>query len=227
MSTQQPQQPDRYAATARTTASRKNDRLDYDVDAVAAVLDEALTCHVGYVVDGSPVVLPQLHARVGRTLYLHSSTGATLGRLARAGGGVELCVTVTLVDGLVLARSQFNHSLQYRSVIARGRATLVTDPAERAVALAALVEHVVPGRSRQSRPASPKEDAATAVLRLPLVEVSLKARPAGVDDDPADLGLSHWAGVLPVRTTYGAPQPTPDLDPSIPVPQELLDYRRG
>lgn len=218
---------EQYQPTPRTTGSRKADRMDYDVDAVAAVLDEALTCHVGYVMDGDPVVIPQLHVRVGRTLYLHTSTGATLGRLARAEGGVELCVTVTLLDGLVLARSQFNHSLQYRSVVARGRATLVTDPAERAQALAALIDHVVPGRSTQSRPANPKEDAATAVLRLPLIEVSLKARPGGVDDDPNDLGLPHWAGVLPVRTVYGPPQPTPDLAEGIAVPENLVAYARG
>lgn len=217
---------EQYQPTPRTTASRKNDWLDYDVAAVAAVLDEALTCHVGYVVDGAPVVVPQLHARVGQTLYLHSSTGATLGRLARD-GGVELCVTVTLLDAIVLARSQFNHSLQYRSVVVRGRGELVTDPAERAVALAALVDHVVPGRSQDSRTASPKEDAATAVVRLPLVEVSLKVRGEGVDDDPEDLGLPHWAGVVPVRTAFGPAEPAPDLDPAIAVPAAIADYRRG
>ena len=211
---------DRYPPTPRTTPSRSRERVAYDRAAVHAVLDEATVCHVGFVVDGRPVVLPQLHARVGDLLYLHGSTGARALRAA-AGAGLPVCVTVTLVDGLVLARSAFHHSINYRSVVAHGLARVVEDPTEKSAALTAVVEAVVRGRSEHVRGPSPKELAATSVLRLPLEEVSLKARSGPPKDDPEDLGLPYWAGVLPLATVPSAPEPAPDLDPPLPTPEHV------
>jgi nitroimidazol reductase NimA-like FMN-containing flavoprotein (pyridoxamine 5'-phosphate oxidase superfamily) len=218
--------PTGYPPTPRTTPTRLRERADYGQEAVHAVLDEALVCHLGFVVDGEPVVLPTIHARVGQTLYLHGSTGA---RLARSvpDDGIPVCVTVTLLDGLVLARSHFHHSMNYRSVVAHGRATLVRDPAERAEALAAIVEHVAPGRAAVTRGPDAQELAATAVLRLALAEVSLKVRTGPPKDDEPDLELPYWAGVVPVNTSYGPAVPSPDLIPEASeLPEHLRGYRR-
>jgi nitroimidazol reductase NimA-like FMN-containing flavoprotein (pyridoxamine 5'-phosphate oxidase superfamily) len=214
-----------YPATPRTVPTRLRERVSFDPDELHAVLDEALICHLGLVVDGEPLVLPTIHARVGRVLYLHGSTGSRLARMV-GDQGLPVCVTVTLVDGLVLARSQFHHSMNYRSVVIRGRAYLVTDPDEVDLALAAVVEHVVPGRSSASRPAAPRELAATAVLRVPLEEASLKRRSGPPADDPEDLALPHWAGVVPVRTAFGVPQEAPDLAPGLPAPEHVTAYTR-
>jgi len=214
-----------YPPTPRTTPSRNPGRVAYDRATVHATLDEAVVCHVGFVADGRPVVLPQLHARVGDVLYLHGSTGARGMRAAR-GAGLDVCVTVTLVDGLVLARSAFNHSVNYRSVVALGTATVVDDPEEKSVALDALVDAVVPGRSSESRPATPKELAATTVLRLPLEEVSVKVRSGPPIDDEEDLGLPHWAGVLPLATVPGAPVPAPELPAEAEIPEHVRSWGR-
>jgi nitroimidazol reductase NimA-like FMN-containing flavoprotein (pyridoxamine 5'-phosphate oxidase superfamily) len=214
-----------YPASPRTVPTRIRERVGYDRATVHAVLDEAVVCHVGFVADGRPVVLPQLHARVGDRLYLHGSTGARA--LRRAGnGGLDVCVTVTLVDGLVLARSAFHHSANYRSVVALGTATVVTDAAEKSAALAALVDAVVPGRSAASRAPDRRELAATTVLVLPLEEVSVKVRSGPPVDDEEDLGLPHWAGVLPLRTVPGTPEPAPDLTDGIAVPAHVAGWRR-
>ncbi|WP_448616385.1 pyridoxamine 5'-phosphate oxidase family protein [Modestobacter sp. URMC 112] len=210
-----------YPETPRTQASRLRDRVRRDRETVHAVLDEAVVCHVGFVVDGRPVVLPQLHARVGERLYLHGSTGARALRMAE-GAGLEVCVTVTLVDGLVLARSAFNHSINYRSVVAHGTAVVVDDPVEKAAALAALVDDVVPGRSAGSRPPDRRELAATTVLRLDLAEVSVKVRSGPPGDDPDDVALPYWAGVLPVTSVVGDPVPAPDLPAGTAVPGHVL-----
>jgi len=186
------------AAAPQTTPTRNAARVSYDRAAVHAVLDEALICHVGFVADGEPVVLPQLHARVGDRLYLHGSTGARALHAART-GGLPVCVTVTLTDGLVLAGSAFHHSINYRSVVAHGLAYLVDDDAEKHAALTALVEAVAPGRFEHTRPPSRKELAATAVLRLELAAVSVKARTGDPRDDPQDLDLPHWAAGPPDR----------------------------
>jgi nitroimidazol reductase NimA-like FMN-containing flavoprotein (pyridoxamine 5'-phosphate oxidase superfamily) len=209
-----------YPASPRTVPTRLRERVGQDRTTVHAVLDEAVVCHVGFVVDGRPVVLPQLHARVGERLYLHGSTGARALRMAE-GAGLDVCVTVTLLDGLVLARSAFHHSINYRSVVVHGTAYEVTDPEERRTALDALVDHVVQGRSRDSRPASKKELAATAVIRLDLNEVSAKLRTGGVNDEPEDLALPHWAGLVPLRKGYEAPVADPALDPATALPDYL------
>ncbi len=206
-----------YQPVPRTIPTRLRERAEYGADAVNAVLDEALICHLGFVVDGDPVVLPMIHARVGQDLYLHTSTGSRLSRSV-PGEGLPVCVTVTLVDALVLARSQFHHSMNYRSVVVHGRAHLLTDPGQRAEALTAIVEHVLPGRASTSRPGDPRELAATAVLRVPLVEVSLKRREGPPGDDDQDLGLPYWAGLIPVSIQLGPARPAPDLRPGIPAP---------
>ena len=219
---------DAYPPTDRTTPTRLRERVGYDRAAVHAVLDEAVLCHVGFVVDGRPVVLPQLHVRVGDDLYLHGSTVAPALRTA-AQDGLEVCATVTLVDGLVLARSAFHHSVNYRSVVAQGRAALVREEDEKAAVLDALVESVVPGRAAGTRRPGRRGLAAAAVLRLPLREVSLKERSGPPGDDPDDLDLPHWAGVLPLGVRRGAPVPAPELADT-PLPEHVrawVDAGRG
>lgn len=215
-----------YVPTPRTTPTRARERVSYDRELVHSVLDAGYLCHLGFVRDGAPVVLPTLYARAGERLYVHGSTGSRPLRDAgrpevRADGGMPVCVTVTHVDGLVLAKSAFHHSVNYRSVVVHGVARRVTDPQEKRAALDALVDQVVPGRSADSRPANAKELAATAVLRLDLDEVSAKVRTGGVDDEPEDLSLPHWAGVIPVRRQYGTPLPDAALSPGIALPGYL------
>jgi uncharacterized protein len=172
--------------------------------------------------------LPIIHTRVGRNLYLHASKGAHLTRLTTAADdGLPVCVTVTRLDGLVLARSQMHHGLNYRSVVVRGRAKLVTDAAERESALTALIDHIIPGRSAESRPPNAQELAATAVLRIPLEEATLKRRSGMPSDRDEDLALPHWAGVVPVTTTFGAAQPAPEMDPDHPVPEHVRRLSAG
>jgi uncharacterized protein len=213
---------DRYQRTERTRVRRLPERATYDRATVHAILDEGFLCHVGFVVDGQPYVIPTGYARVGDTLFLHGSTGSRLGLRP----GMDVCVTVTLVDGLVLARSAFHHSMNYRSVMAIGRTRPVTDPGEKEVALRALVEHIVPGRSDEVRGGDPRELAATAVLALPLAEVSAKVRTGPPQDDEPDYALPIWAGVLPLALTPGEPAPDPVLDPSIPTPAHVASWSR-
>ncbi|AYV26595.1 pyridoxamine 5'-phosphate oxidase family protein [Streptomyces sp. CJ_13] len=211
-----------YEPTDRTVPSRSRERARYDRETVHSILDQAYLCHLGFIRDGAPVVLPTLFGRVGERLYLHGSTGSRpLLATAKADPGLPVCVTVTHVDGLVLARSAFHHSLNYRSVVVHGTAHQVTDEAERRMALNALVDQVVPGRSADSRPADAKELAATAVIRLDLTEVSAKVRTGGPNDDPEDLDLPFWSGVVPVAPAYGTPVPAADLAPGIAAPDYL------
>lgn len=188
----------------RTTLKRLPERGRHDRETVDAILDEALVCHLGLVdPEGRPFVIPTIHARSGDHLYVHGSPASRA--LRTAAGDVEVCVTVTLVDGLVLARSAFHHSLNYRSVVVYGRATKVTDPDEKDAALEAIVEHVLAGRSAGCRPPDEKELKGTLVLRLPLDEASAKVRTGAPKDDDADLGLPVWAGVVPLRLVAGEP----------------------
>ncbi|MFG2592637.1 pyridoxamine 5'-phosphate oxidase family protein [Streptomyces sp. NPDC048438] len=211
-----------YERTDRTVPSRSRERASYDHETVHSILDTAYLCHLGFVRDGAPVVLPTLFARVGDRLYVHGSTGSRpLRTTGAADAGLAVCLTVTHVDGLVLARSAFHHSINYRSVVVHGIARTVTDPEERRIALDAIVDQVVPGRSTDSRPADAKELAATAVIRLDLDEVSAKSRTGGPNDDPEDLSLPYWAGVVPLAHGYAAPVPSGDLDPSVQVPDYL------
>lgn len=198
-----------YAITPRTTATRLRERMSYDTQLVHSVLDEAWFCHLSFVVDGEPRVLPTLHVRIGDVLYLHGSTGSRplLGAVRAGEDGLPVCVAVTLIDGLVLARSQFHHSANYRSVVAHGRATPVTDPATKSAVLTALVEKIAAGRAADTRPPNARELAQTAVLALPLVEVAAKVRNGPVGDEPEDHALPHWAGIVPLRLAAGVPQP--------------------
>ncbi|WHM39813.1 pyridoxamine 5'-phosphate oxidase family protein [Streptomyces sp. BPTC-684] len=211
-----------YEPTGRTVPTRSRERASYDRELVHGILDEGYVCHLGFVRDGAPVVLPTLYGRIGERLYVHGSTGSRPLRMTgKADPGLAVCLTVTHVDGLVLARSAFHHSINYRSVVVHGIAYEVTDPEERRTALDALVDQVVPGRSYDSRQANAKELAATAVIRLDLNEVSAKVRTGGPNDEPEDSALPHWTGVLPVVRGYGTPIPADDLDPSVELPEYL------
>lgn len=216
-----------YAPTSRTTPTRYRERARYDRATVHGILDEALICHVGFVGADGPVVLPTTHARLGETLYLHGSTGSGPMLAAASSGGLPVCVTATLIDGLVFARSALHHSMEFRSVVALGNARLVQDDEEKLRAFAALLDHVAPGRSTDTRSPNARELAATAVLALDLVEVSAKVRTGGPVDDPEDTGLPHWAGVLPLTLQAETPIPADDLDPAIQLPAYLATYRRG
>jgi uncharacterized protein len=213
---------DHYQRTQRTRLRRLPERGTYDRATVHAILDEGFICHVGFVVDGQPYVVPTGYARVGETIYLHGSTGSRLGLRP----GMDVCVTVTLLDGLVLARSAFHHSMNYRSVMAIGRTRPVTDPAQKDAVLRALVDHIVPGRSAAVRGGDHRELAATAVLALPLDEVSAKVRTGPPIDDEPDYDLPIWAGVLPVRQVAGSPVPDDRLDPALEVPAHVAGWRR-
>ncbi|BBB01818.1 hypothetical protein RVR_9402 [Actinacidiphila reveromycinica] len=219
----EPAEPARppYPATDRTVPTRSADRASYDRAVVHAILDEGYLCHLGFVRDGAPVVLPTLYARHGERLYVHGSTGSRPLRGAGGGPGLAVCLTVTHVDGLVLAKSAFHHSINYRSVVVHGTAHQVTDPEERALALDAIVEQAVPGRAADSRRANAKELAATAVIRLDLGEVSAKIRTGGPNDEPEDLDLPHWSGVVPVAPAYAAPVPADHAAASLPLPRYL------
>ncbi len=206
-----------YPPTPRTTALRDRGRMRYDEDTVHAILDEAYFCHLGFVVDGSPRILPTLHVRVDDVLYLHGSTGSR--PMLAASSGLPVCVAVTLLDGLVYARSHFHHSANYRSVVAHGVASPVSSPEEKRRVLAALVDKVAAGRAADSRPPTAKELAQTTVLALPLREVSAKVRASGVADEPEDYDLAHWAGVVPLRLAPGSP--LPDDGVSVPAPAYL------
>jgi uncharacterized protein len=213
-----------YEPTERTRVRRKPGRGSYDRELVHAILDEALVCHVGFVDDGHPYVTPTIHARVGETIYLHGSPASrTLGVLD---DGTACCLTATLIDEIVLARSARNHSLNYRSVMVLGTAREVTDVAEQERALRAVVEHMVPGRSDEVRGPSDKDLETTKVLAMQIEEASAKARTGPSADKADDLALPHWAGVLPVSLTAGDPIPAADLAQDIAVPDHLAGWNR-
>ena len=189
--------------TDRTRVRRKSDRGRYDWETIASILDEALLAHVGFAVDGKPWVMPMTFCRIDDQLYVHGAAGnAALRALA---DGAEACVTVTLLDGLVLARSAFHHSMNYRSVMVFGRAEAVTDEDEKRRALLATLEHLQPGRSEETRPPTASELRATLVVRLPIAEASAKVRTGGPIDDDEDYALAYWAGVVPISLVRGEP----------------------
>lgn len=211
--------------TPRSTLGRLPERAELDRAALDAVLDAGLICHLGVVVDGAPVVLPTGYGRDGDVLYLHGSTGASSLMAAALGGPV--CVTVTLLDGIVYARCAFRHSMNYRSAVIHGRLRRVTDRQERLHGLEVLTEHLAPGAWTRVRPPSEKEFAATMVLALDLGEASVKYRAGDPGDEEDDIRRGGvWAGVIPVVTTFGAPVPSADLDP-MPTPDYVADRRLG
>jgi uncharacterized protein len=213
-----------YSPTERTRVKRLPDRGKYDAETVHKILDEAFVCHVGFVVDGQPFVIPTNFGRVGDIVYLHGSAASRM--LKTLADGVPVCVTVTLVDGLVLARSAFHHSANYRSVVMLGKAMLVENPEEKMRALEAFTEHVVRGRWKDVRRPTELELKATTVLSLPLEEVSAKVRTGPPKDDAEDYSLPIWAGVLPLPVMPGAPVDDPRLLPGLKPPEYVLNYSR-
>ena len=210
----------------RSQIKRKPDRGAYDPDTINAILDEALICHVGFVAaDGYPVVIPTIHARSGATLYLHGSPASRMLRAIK--NGSDVCVTVTIVDGLVLARSVFNHSMNYRSVVLFGQPREVTDPDEKMRALEAVTEHVARGRWNDARRPSEVEFKGTTVLALAIDEASAKTRSGPPGDDADDYALPIWAGVIPVQTTFGEAETDPKLEDGIPTPGYVSGYTRA
>lgn len=209
--------------TERTTVRRLAARGNYDAETIRAIIDEALICHVGFVVDGGPVVIPTIHARMEDTLYFHGSAASRMLRSLK--NGVEACVTVTLLDGLVLARSAFHHSMNYRSAVVFGIAREVTGD-EKLRALDALVEHVCRGRSAESRPPNEAELRQTLVLGLPIAEASAKIRTGGPIDDEEDYALDIWAGVIPMKLSPGAPVADARLKDGIALPPYAAQYTR-
>lgn len=211
--------------TERTRVRRLPERGTYDRSVIDAIVDEALICHLAWVADdGSPRVIPTIHARVGDTLYVHGSTASRTLRGVR--DGRQVCLEITLIDGLVLARSAFHHSMNYRSVVVYGRPREVDDPAEKDLAQRALVDHVVHGRAADARMPNQREFDQTTILAVPLGESSAKVRTGPPKDDDEDLELPVWAGVLPLRSVAGAPEPAPDLRPGIGTPGYVTDVRR-
>ncbi|TML91831.1 MAG: pyridoxamine 5'-phosphate oxidase family protein [Actinobacteria bacterium] len=211
--------------SSRTEVKRLPERARYDTEIVHGILDDALVCHVGFVIDGQPVVIPTIHARSGDRLYLHGSPANRMLRTLKQ--PVDVCVTVTLVDGLVLARSAFHHSMNYRSVVVFGSAREVTDPAEKMTAFRALVDHIAPRRWDTVRAPNEKEIRSTLVLALALAEASAKIRTGPPLDDEADYALPVWAGELPLRTVPGVPVDDPRLAPGAAVPDHVTDWRRS
>jgi len=215
----------RAAPSSRTRVRRVHERAVYDRKTIDAVLDAGLICHLGFVHEGQPFVIPTLHARLGDRLYVHGSAASRT--LRSLSDGIAACATVTLVDGIVLARSVFEHSMNYRSVVVLGTATPVNEPDEKDAVLRAFTEKLLPGRYADSRPPTRQELKATSILSLPLDEVSAKIRTGGPDDgDTPDAELDVWAGHIPLVVQPLAPVAAPDLRTGIPLPEYARSYRR-
>ena len=206
--------------TERTTVKRIGERGVYDREAIDNILDEAIICHVGTVEDGTPMVIPTLIVRIGDYIILHGSPAS---RMLRSAKMQEICVTVTLVDGYVLARSALHHSMNYRSVVILGTPEVVP-PEEKAAALDALVEQLTPGRLPYLREMADKEVKATSVLRLKITEASAKVRGGPPSDDEEDYELPIWAGVLPVKTAFGSPETDPAMRSEVPIPDHVTNF---
>jgi nitroimidazol reductase NimA-like FMN-containing flavoprotein (pyridoxamine 5'-phosphate oxidase superfamily) len=210
--------------TARTRVVREAHRAVYDREMVYRILDEGFLCHVGFAIDGQPFVIPTSYGRKDATLYIHGSAASRMLRQMKA--GVPVCIAVTLLDGLVLARSVFNHSMNYRSVVILGNATLVNDPEEKLAALRALSEHILPGRWDDARQPNESELKQTSVLRLPIEEFSAKVRTGPPVDDEEDYSFPTWAGVVPLEMIAGSAVNDPKLDPVREVPAYMKHYSR-
>jgi nitroimidazol reductase NimA-like FMN-containing flavoprotein (pyridoxamine 5'-phosphate oxidase superfamily) len=208
----------------RTRVVREPDRAVYDRETVYRILDEGFLCHAGFVVDGQPFVIPTSYGRKDASLYIHGSAASRMLRQFKE--GVPVCITVTLLEGLVLARSIFNHSMNYRSVVILGKATLVDDPAEKLSALRILSEHILPGRWDDSRQPNDRELKATSVLHVPIEEFSAKVRQGPAIDDEEDYSFPTWAGVVPLETLAGQPIGDARLLPGQEVPGYARDYSR-
>jgi hypothetical protein len=212
------------APTARTRVVREPQRAVYDRDAVNRILDEGFICHVGFVLDGQPFVIPTSYGRQQDVLYIHGSAASRM--LRNVSGGIPMCVTVTLIDGLVLARSIFNHSMNYRSVVLLGTANAIEDRDEKLAALRLLSEHILPGRWNEARQPNEKELKATTIIRLPIQEFSAKVRQGPAIDDEEDYAFPVWAGVLPLNLVTGNPINDSRLAEKIAVPDYVKNYSR-
>jgi len=213
-----------FTPTPRTRVVRESDRGVYDHETVYSILDEGFLCHVGFLADGQPFVIPTSYGRKDANLYIHGSAASRMLRQIKE--GLPVCVTVTLLDGLVLARSVFNHSMNYRSVVILGKAKLVEDPAEKLEALRLLSEHIIPGRWDDARQPNERELKATSVLRLPIEEFSAKVRTGPPIDDEEDYSFPTWAGVVPLAMAAGAPINDPRLDATRDAPPYVISYSR-
>ena len=216
--------PENVAMSERTRIVREAVRAVYQREAIYKILDEGFVCHVGFNADGQTFVIPTMYARVGDAIYFHGSAASRM--LRGVSAGLNVCITVTLADGLVLARSVFNHSMNYRSVVALGKAALVESLEEKLKALHAFTEKILPGRWNDARQPSEKELKATSVLRLQLTEVSAKLRVGPPEDDAADYALPVWAGVIPLSLAPGVPIRDEKCDPAIPTPAYAAQYKR-
>jgi nitroimidazol reductase NimA-like FMN-containing flavoprotein (pyridoxamine 5'-phosphate oxidase superfamily) len=214
---------DSVAPTERTRVIREPQRAVYDRAVINAILDEAFVCHVGFSGEGQTYVIPTMFARAGDSIYFHGSAASRM--LRNLSNGLSVCVTVTLTDGLVLARSVFNHSMNYRSVVALGTARLIDDSAEKLTALHAFTEKILPGRWNDARQPNEKELKATSILRLPLTEVSAKVRTGPVEDDADDYALKVWAGIVPLRLVADTPIRDERCDPSLSIPAYAANFR--
>ena len=213
-----------YTPTPRTRLVREADRAVYDREVAYRILDEGFLCHVGFVADGQPFVIPTSYGRKDDSLFIHGSAASRMLRNVKE--GIPVCITVTLLDGLVLARSIFNHSMNYRSVVVLGKAMLVDDPAEKIEALRLLSEHIIPGRWADSRQPNERELKATSILRVPIEEFSAKVRKGPVVDDEEDYSFPTWAGVVPLQMVAGEPIDDARLDPKLEVPVYAKHYTR-
>ncbi|WP_427162237.1 pyridoxamine 5'-phosphate oxidase family protein [Aliinostoc sp. HNIBRCY26] len=214
----------KQAPSPRTTVKRVPQRAKYESDVIYQILDEGLVCHVGFVAQGQPVVIPTAYGRVEDTLYIHGSPASRM--LKTLQQGLDVCVTVTLIDGLILARSAFHHSMNYRSVVVFGKATLVEDAEQKLAALKAFTEHVILGRWEEVRSPNRQELAGTVVLSLPLAEASAKVRTGGPLDDEADYQIPVWAGEIPLKLTAATPINDSRLDSDIEIPAYVSQYTR-
>jgi nitroimidazol reductase NimA-like FMN-containing flavoprotein (pyridoxamine 5'-phosphate oxidase superfamily) len=214
-----------FTPTERTQVRRLPKRGNYNRETVYRILDEAMICHVGYVVDGQPYVIPTGFGRAGDTLYIHGSAASRM--LGNAAQGIPVCITVTLLDGLVLARSAFHHSMNYRSVVILGKARRVESEEEKIAALRTFTEHMVPGRWNDVRKPTDQEMKATSVLAVPLEEASAKIRTGPPIDDDQDYALPIWAGVLPLNMATGTPVKDPRLSHPVEPPDYVTKYRRS
>jgi len=216
--------PETFPPNERTRVVREPQRGIYDRETIYEILDAGFVCHVGFTMETQPYVIPTMFARVQDAIYFHGSAASRM--LRGVSNGIPVCVTITLVDGLVLARSVFNHSMNYRSVVALGKAFLVDAPDEKRNALHAFTEKILPGRWREARQPNEKELKATSILRLPLTEVSAKVRVGPPEDDAEDYALQTWAGVIPLQLVAGAPIRDARCDAAIPVPEYVTEYKR-
>jgi nitroimidazol reductase NimA-like FMN-containing flavoprotein (pyridoxamine 5'-phosphate oxidase superfamily) len=208
-------------STPRSTVKRLPERGQYDRETINSILDESLICHLAFATDHGPVAIPTIHARIGDVLYLHGSHAS---RMMRTTVGEQVCVTATIVDGIVAARSAFHHSLNYRSAMVFGTPRIVTDPQERTAGFEAITNHVLPGRWDEARQPNVKEDKGTKLLALTIDEASAKTRSGPPGDDQEDMASGIWAGVIPLAVTPGEPIPAPDLEPGVVTPDSVTRF---